>query len=188
MNTDVPWPDLGRPSRRYYGSRPSCTSGRPMILIAGSMTCYNLVCDPAVLVVAWARVQGRRGSRRRGSTASPQSISPGRRGSSRELRADLKARQFAPAAGAGTADPKAGRQAAAAGHPDRRGPGRAGGAQAGAGADLRGGFQAVSYGFRPRRRAQDAIAEIHLLHLLATTSGCSRRTSRRASTRSTTRP
>jgi len=42
-----------------------------------------------------------------------------------------------------------------------RGPGRAGRAEAGARADFRGGFLPCSYGFRPKRRAQDAIAEIH---------------------------
>ena len=47
-------------------------------------------------------------------------------------------------------------------------------------------FQPCSYGFRPKRRAHDAIAEIHYLASPLATSGCSRRTSRRASTRSTT--
>ena len=48
-------------------------------------------------------------------------------------------------------------------------------------------FQPSSYGFRPRRRAQDAIAEIHyFVHPPGSTSGCSRPISQRASTGSTT--
>ena len=50
-------------------------------------------------------------------------------------------------------------------------------------------FQPCSYGFRPRRRAQDAIAEIHFLaSARGTTSGCWKLISRRASTASTTPP
>jgi len=47
-------------------------------------------------------------------------------------------------------------------------------------------FKPCSYGFRPKRRAQDAIAEIHFLGSPppASTSGCSRQTSRRALTKS----
>ena len=48
-------------------------------------------------------------------------------------------------------------------------------------------FVPVSYGFRPRRRAHDAIAEIHLFGTRAI-GGCWTPTSRRVSTTSTTRP
>ena len=50
-------------------------------------------------------------------------------------------------------------------------------------------FKPCSYGFRPKRRAQDAIAEIH--YLASPTRNYEwvfEATSRRASTRSTTRP
>ncbi|MFF4576497.1 reverse transcriptase domain-containing protein [Streptomyces sp. NPDC001410] len=46
------------------------------------------------------------------------------------------------------------------GHPDPAGPRRADGSQAGPGADFRGRYPS-SYGYRPGRRSQDAIAEIH---------------------------
>jgi hypothetical protein len=49
-------------------------------------------------------------------------------------------------------------------------------------------FQPCSYGFRPGRRARDAIAEIHYYSQPVPTSGLSRRTSRRASMSSRTRP
>ena len=48
-------------------------------------------------------------------------------------------------------------------------------------------FQPCCYGFRPKRRAQDAIAEIHFWPP-APMSGCSKETSRRASTRHHTAP
>jgi RNA-directed DNA polymerase len=45
---------------------------------------FNLVCDPAFLVVAWARVRGNRGSGRRGWIGSdPMPSSPPRSGSCR---------------------------------------------------------------------------------------------------------
>jgi hypothetical protein len=44
--------------------------------------------------------------------------------------------------------------------PDDRGPGRAGGAQTGLEPIFEGDFLLVSYGFRPRRGAHDAVPEI----------------------------
>ena len=51
-------------------------------------------------------------------------------------------------------------------------------------------FKPCSYGFRPKRRAQDAIAEIHYLGITdpELRVGVRGVTSRRASTRSTTPP
>jgi RNA-directed DNA polymerase len=57
----------------------------------------NLVCDPAVLVVAWARVRGNRGKRSAGVDGlRPQSIFSAEEGFLPQLREDLKTRQFAP--------------------------------------------------------------------------------------------
>jgi len=58
---------------------------------------FNLVCDPAVLVVAWARVRGNRGKRSAGVDGiRPEAISFAARGFLPRLRDDLMARQFAP--------------------------------------------------------------------------------------------
>jgi RNA-directed DNA polymerase len=67
------------------------------------------------------------------------------------------------ASGAGAEDPEAwaAGKVQEVGYPDGAGPGGASGPGVGAGTDFRGGFQARVYGFRPKRRAQDAIAEIH---------------------------
>ena len=82
-----------------------------------------------------------------------------------DLRAALKDGSFRPLPVRETLDPQAGRvrEAPQARHPGDRGPGRPGGAEAGAGArSSRRTSSRASYGFRPKRRAQDAIAEIHL--------------------------
>jgi retron-type reverse transcriptase len=58
---------------------------------------HNLVCDPAVLVVAWARVRGNRGKRAAGVEGlRPQSIFSAEEGFLPQLRQDLKARLFTP--------------------------------------------------------------------------------------------
>ena len=58
---------------------------------------FNLVCDPAFLVVAWARVRGNRGQRSAGVDGlRPQSILSAEEVFLPRLRDDLKARQFPP--------------------------------------------------------------------------------------------
>ena len=127
---------------------------------------FNFVYDPATLMVAYARVAGNRGANTPGvdgMTVAWVEERVGVPGFLDDLRAQLKDGHVRAAAGAGTQDPQAGRvgEAAQARYPRHRGPGRPGRAEAGAGAHLRGGFPAGSYGFRPKRRAHDAIAEIH---------------------------
>ena len=60
---------------------------------------FNLVCDPAVLLVAWRRVRGNKGARTAGVDGQTVYYIQQRRGEASflaELRADLKARRFAP--------------------------------------------------------------------------------------------
>ena len=57
--------------------------------------------------------------------------------------------------------PKAQRETAAVGHPDRRRPGGPGRLKLVLEPIFEADFQPCSYGFRPNRRAHDAIAEIH---------------------------
>ena len=62
------------------------------------MTLFNLVYDPAFLVVAWSRVRGNKGAR----TAGVDGVAPAHvvaavlRDCSAELRDDLKAGRFVP--------------------------------------------------------------------------------------------
>jgi RNA-directed DNA polymerase len=125
---------------------------------------YNLVTDPAFLLVAWGRVRGNKGARTAGvdgETARYIEAVRGVEGFLAELRADLKARTFRPLPARRRAIPKAGgkvRYLGIATIRDRV-------AQASLKLVLEPIFEAdflpCSYGFRPGRRAHDAVAEIH---------------------------
>jgi len=125
---------------------------------------YNLVCDPAFLDVAWRRVRGNRGARSAGvdgETAHYVTAVRGEQVFLSELRAELKARSFHPPPVRERMIPKRGgrqRRLGIATVRDRV-------VQAALKLVLEPIFEAdfkpCSYGFRPRRRAHDAIAEIH---------------------------
>ncbi|MCK4414860.1 MAG: group II intron reverse transcriptase/maturase [Candidatus Eisenbacteria sp.] len=125
---------------------------------------YNLVHDPAFLVVAWHRVRGNRGARSAGiDGVTPRSVGLRTGRMLGELRGDLKARRFRPEPVREVMIPKALGKMRRLGIPttaDRV-------VQASLKLVLEPIFEAdfkpCSYGFRPRRRAQDAIAEIHHL-------------------------
>jgi RNA-directed DNA polymerase len=125
---------------------------------------YNLIYDPAFLVAAWTRVKGNTGGRSAGvdgrTVAAIERSDPGVEGFLEELRAQLKARQFVPMPVRERMIPKPGGKRRRLGIPtvaDRV-------VQAAVKSVLEPIFEAdfspVSYGFRPSRRAQDAIEEI----------------------------
>jgi RNA-directed DNA polymerase len=123
---------------------------------------FNLVYDPAFLVVAWSRVRANKGSRSAGvDGVKPFSIVFGAGELLGGLRDDLKAHRFAPSPVREKMIPKANGKLRRLGIPtaaDRV-------VQAALKLVLEpiceADFKPCSYGFRPRRRAQDAIAEIH---------------------------
>jgi RNA-directed DNA polymerase len=125
---------------------------------------FNLVYDPAFLVVAWSRVRGNKGARTAGiDGVTPRSITLGVGEFLDGLRDDLKARRFTPVPVRQKVIPKADGKVRKLGIPtaaDRV-------VQAALKLVLEPIFEAdfkpCSYGFRPKRRAQDAIAEIHFL-------------------------
>jgi RNA-directed DNA polymerase len=127
---------------------------------------YNLVCDPAFLLVGWARVRGNKGARTAGVDGETAHYIEAVRGVEAflaELRADLKARTFAPLPSRRRAIPKPGgkvRYLGIATIRDRV-------AQASLKLVLEPIFEAdflpCSYGFRPNRRAHDAVAEVRHL-------------------------
>ncbi|WP_218952418.1 reverse transcriptase domain-containing protein [Amycolatopsis anabasis] len=127
---------------------------------------YNLVTDPAFLLVAWDRVRSNRGARTAGvdgRTAHYIESVRGAEGFLADLRADLKARTFQPLPVRRRAIPKAGgkvRYLGIATIRDRV-------AQASLKLVLEpiweADFRPCSYGFRPNRRAHDAVAEVHHL-------------------------
>lgn len=122
---------------------------------------FNLVCDPAFLVVAWDQVSHSKGARSAGPDGrTPRSIED-HRAFLTELRARLKAREYAPSPSRQKMITKRG------GKPRRLGISNVADRVAQAALKLviepifEADFKPCSYGFRPRRRAQDAIAEIH---------------------------
>lgn len=125
---------------------------------------YNLVCDPAFLMVAWERVAGNKGSRTPGvdrATVAQIRDRVGVEAFLGEVREQLKARTLVPVQVRQVMIPKSSGKLRKLGIPtvtDRV-------VQAALKLVLEPIFEAdfepCSYGFRPNRRAQDAIAEIH---------------------------
>jgi RNA-directed DNA polymerase len=164
VNIGAPWPDLDEAERRVLAMQTklhqwaATDPGRRFDDLA------NLVYDPAFLVVAWARVRGNKGARTAGvDGVAPRSIVFGAAGLLGGLRDDLKAGRFAPQRVREKTIPKTGGKVRLLGIPttaDRV-------VQASLKLVLEPIFEAdfkpCSYGFRPKRRAQDAIAEIHFL-------------------------
>jgi RNA-directed DNA polymerase len=125
----------------------------------------NLVYDPAFLTVAWERVRTNKGARSAGTDGiAPRSLTAVDAAELlRGLREELKERRFRPDLVREVMIPKANgklRRLGIATVADRV-------VQASLKLVLEPIFEAdfhpCSYGFRPRRRAQDAIAEIHYL-------------------------
>jgi RNA-directed DNA polymerase len=124
---------------------------------------FNLVCDPAVLVVAWARVRGNRGKRSAGvDGVRPDAVFSAEQGFLPRLRADLKARRFAPLPVRERMIPKPGsNKRRRLGIPTARDRTVQAALKLVLEPIFEADFKPCSYGFRPRRRAHDAIAEIH---------------------------
>jgi RNA-directed DNA polymerase len=127
---------------------------------------FNFVCDPATLLVAFARVAGNRGARTPGIdglTVADVEGMVGVAGFLDDLRASLKTGLFQPLPVRERLIPKSG----GSGKVRRLGIPVIADRVVQAALKLvlepifEADFVSVSYGFRPRRRAQDAIAEIH---------------------------
>jgi RNA-directed DNA polymerase len=126
---------------------------------------HNLVCDPAFLLVGWSRVRGNRGGR----SAGVDGVAPRSIGTSRELRFltelrdDLKAGRFQPLPVRQRMIPKANGKLRSLGIPTARDRVVQASLKLVLEPIFEAGFHPCSYGFRPRRRPHDAIAEIHML-------------------------
>ena len=132
------------------------------------MICHNLVADPAFLLVAWDRVRGNKGARTAGVDGETAYYVETVRGVEvflDELRSQLKDRSFRPLPVRERMIPKAGgkmRRLGIAAVRDRV-------VQASLKLVLEPIFEAdflpCSYGFRPKRRTHDAVAEVRHLDL-----------------------
>lgn len=128
---------------------------------------FNFVCDPTTLAVAWSRVASNRGSRTAGSDGLTVARIESEIGVPEfldELRSQLKDAQFRPQPVRERKIPKPG----GSGKVRRLGIPTVADRVVQAALKLvlepifETDFEPVSYGFRPARRAHDAIAEIHL--------------------------
>jgi RNA-directed DNA polymerase len=166
VNTDDPWPDADAAWSGVLKIQTKLHQWATDDPDRRFDDLYNLVYEPAVLVDAWQRVKGNRGARSAGVDGQTAYYIKAIRGEQvflSELRDDLKARRFQPDAVREVMIPKPGgkrRRLGIATVRDRV-------VQAALKTVLEpifeADFQPCSYGFRPGRRAQDAIAEIHYL-------------------------
>src|SRR5258708_3746072 len=127
---------------------------------------WNLVCDPATLVVAWSRVSRNRGSRTAGVDAATRRHVEAR-GVERfltELREELRTGTFRPLPVRERMIPKRdGKTYRRLGIPALRDRVCQMALKLVMEPIFESGFYPSSYAYRPGRRRQDAIAEIHLL-------------------------
>jgi RNA-directed DNA polymerase len=164
VNIGAPWPDLYEAELRVHAMQAKLHQWAVSSPDRRFDDLFNLVYDPAFLVVAWGRVRGNKGARTAGvDGVEPRSIVFSAGAMLDKLRGDLKARRFTPDQVRQKDIPKASGKVRHLGIPtalDRV-------VQASLKLVLEPIFEAdfkpSSYGFRPKRRAQDAIAEIHYL-------------------------
>jgi len=164
VNTGAPWPCLEEAEPRVLAMQTKLHQWAVSDAGRRFDDLYNLVYDPSFLVVAWDRVRSNKGARSAGVDGiAPRSIEPGGGEFLEGIRDDLKARRYAPSRVREKMIPKA------SGKLRRLGIATAADRVVQAVLKLvlepvfEADFKPCSYGFRPRRRAQDAIAEIHYL-------------------------
>lgn len=162
MNTDAPWPGLPEAEARVLEIQTKLHRWAKDAPNRQFDDLYNLVYDPAVLVVAWSRVRTNRGARSAGvDKVEPRSIASPTERFLPLLRDELKARRFTPLPVRERYIPKGN------GKTRRLGIATARDRTVQAALKLllepiwEADFRSFSYGFRPNRRAQDAMAEIY---------------------------
>ena len=128
---------------------------------------FNLVADPAFLVVAWNRVRRNKGARTAGidaaTAASMESRQHGVTGFLTDLRLQVKDRRFTPVPVRTVQIPKANGKVRRLGIPTVTDRVVQASLKLVLEPILEAGFDPSSYGFRPGRRCQDAIEEIRFL-------------------------
>jgi RNA-directed DNA polymerase len=166
VNTDAPWPTAVEALARVLEIQTKLHQWAADDSHRRFVDLYNLAYDRAFLLIAWRRVQGNRGARTAGVDGQTAYYIKAERGEEAfltELRASLKARTFRPLAVRERMIPKAGGGFRRLGIPTVRDRVVQAALKLVLEPIFEADFQPVSYGFRPGRRAQDAIAEIHFL-------------------------
>jgi RNA-directed DNA polymerase len=164
VNIGEPWPDSDSAWSRVLGMQTKLHQWATDDPKRRFDDLYNLVYDPAFLVVAWERVRGNRGARSAGvDGVAPRSVLSGAAGLLDGLQADLKARRFEPLPVREQMIPKSGGKLRRLGIPTARDRVVQAALKLVLEPIFEADFRPCSHGFRPGRRAQDAIAEIHHL-------------------------
>jgi RNA-directed DNA polymerase len=161
VNTDAPWPDLYEAEARVLNIQAKLHRWAVDDPRRRFDDLFNLVADPAFLVVAWDRVRNNKGARSKGvDGVAPRSIVFGKEMFLYGLREDLKARRFVPLPVREKLIPKKGGKFRGLGIPTARDRTVQAALKLVLEPIFEADFMPCSYGFRPRRRAQDAIEEI----------------------------
>ena len=163
MNAGALWPDLDEAERRVLKIQTKLHQWAADDPHRRFDDLFNLVADPAFLTVAWDRVRGNRGARSAGvDGVATRSIVFGTEEFLTGLRDDLKTRRFEPMPVRERMIPKPGSaQRRRLGIPTARDRTVQAALKLVLEPIFEADFKPASYGFRPGRRAQDAIAEIH---------------------------
>lgn len=165
MNIGAPWPTPSEAEARVLWTQTKLHRWAGDDSSRRFDDLFNLVCDPATLMVAWSRVRGNTGARTAGvdgHTARSIEAKPGVESFLAELRADLKAHTFRPQPVKERLIPKPGAtKFRRLGIPTVRDRTVQAALKLVLEPVFEADFQPCSYGFRPNRRAHDAIAEAH---------------------------
>jgi RNA-directed DNA polymerase len=163
LNSDTPWPSVPDARVRVLDLQRKLHRWSKADRERKFDDLFNLVCDRATLVVAWARVRSNRGSKTAGVDGGTRWRIEHGVGTERfleDLRASLKARTYRPLPVKEHGIPKAGGKVRYLGIPTIRDRVVQMALKLVLEPIFETDFYPSSYGYRPARRAQDAIAEI----------------------------
>src|SRR3954452_17159105 len=166
LNSGAPWPTPEAAAQRVLDIQRKLHKWSTDDQDRRYTDLHNLVYDPATLMVAWQRVRTNRGSRSPGGDGqSPRHIEHvlGVQRFLGGLREELRSGSFRPLPVKERRIPKRGGKLRKLGVPTVRDRVVQAALKLVLEPIFEADFQPCSYGFRPGRRAQDAIAEIHFL-------------------------
>jgi RNA-directed DNA polymerase len=167
VNTGAPLPSLEEAEQRVLDFQRKLHRWASADVERRFCDLWNLVCDPATLVMAWSRVSRNRGSRTAGVDGATRRHVE-RYGAERflaELRGELKSGEFRPLPVRERLIPKRSGKLRALGIPALRDRVAQMALKLVLEPIFESGFYPSSYAYRPGRRAHDAIAEIvHFAH------------------------
>jgi RNA-directed DNA polymerase len=163
LNSDASWPTLQAAEARVLGIQRKLHRWAQDDQERRFKDLHNLVCEPATLVVAWHRVRANRGSRTAGvdGTSARDVEQAGVVSFLSGLRRQLRDGSYRPTPVRERAIPKRGGKVRRLGIATIRDRVVQAALKLVIEPVFEADFQPCSFGFRPGRRAQDAIAEVH---------------------------